>query len=509
MLMMYKKKCRDTRGNYRALGLLNHAYKIFAAILLLKMLPYIAPNISDMQAGFRKGRGCRDNILMLLSAINYLLSQAEETVRSLGVITYIDFTAAFDSILHSYLFNALKEYGVPTKYCRLVKAVYESATVRVRLTQQGGQKSYSRKVSVNRGVIQGDIPSPVCFLVALDKLLKDHGGLELGIRLTDTVFFSDIEFADDAALPSEDAQTASQRLTHLQAKADEEAGMLISIPKTKAQHIMKTPKVSETTEDDVKSLPPELQLKFECDKCGYTYPSQHGLSIHKSRFCKKRRTKRPQNRKGTVADKIVKQHKVEQYQGTLEKVKIGDEEIDNVYGFVYLGADVPADGNPEITVKHRCNIAWGRFNDHRKSLTAGKLLVHLRTHLYRTLVVSTMAYGSSAWMFTDSMRKKINGVNSKMLAQITRRTFHDEAKTPSFDSVDHILSRRWEYLGHILRLDDERALKKFVTKLSPEFPFQEGSLLWDTSFSSIGEVEAVAVDRKLWREERQRKSRVG
>ena len=160
-------------------------------------------------------------------------------------------------------------------------------------------------------------------------------------------------------------------------------------------------------------------------------------------------------------------------------------------------------------MKHRCNIAWGRFNDHRKSLTAGKLPTHLRTHLYRTLVVSTMAYGSSAWMFTDSMRKKINGVNSKMLAQITRRTFHDEAKTPSFDTVDHILSRRWEYLGHILRLDDERALKKFVTKLSPEFPFQEGSLLWDTSFSSIGEVEAVAVDRKLWREERQRKSRVG
>ena len=120
---------------------------------------------------------------------------------------------------------------------------------------------------------------------------------------------------------------------------------------------MKTNKVSETTEDDVKTLPPELQLKFECDKCGYTYPSQHGLSIHKSRFCKKRRTKRPQNRKGTVADKIVKQHKVEQHQGTLEKVKIGDEEIDNVYGFVYLGADVPADGNPEIPVKHRCNVA--------------------------------------------------------------------------------------------------------------------------------------------------------
>ena len=80
--------------------------------------------------------------------------------------------------------------------------------------QQGGQKSYSRKIPINRGVITGDIPSPICFLVALDKLLKDHGGLELGMQLTDEIIFSDIEFADDAALPTDDTQTASVQLTN-------------------------------------------------------------------------------------------------------------------------------------------------------------------------------------------------------------------------------------------------------------------------------------------------------
>ena len=82
MLMMYKKKCRNNRSNYRALGLLNHSYKIFACILLTRTLPYIAPNISDMQAGFRNERGCQDNILILVSAINHLLSQAELTSTS-------------------------------------------------------------------------------------------------------------------------------------------------------------------------------------------------------------------------------------------------------------------------------------------------------------------------------------------------------------------------------------------------------------------------------------------
>ena len=79
--------------------------------------------LSDIQAGFRKGRGCRDNIVMLMLLIDKLLEEAEDETRSAAVITYIDFTAAFDSISHQYLLKALHEYGVPLKYCRLVKAI--------------------------------------------------------------------------------------------------------------------------------------------------------------------------------------------------------------------------------------------------------------------------------------------------------------------------------------------------------------------------------------------------
>ena len=69
-----------------------------------------------------------------------------------------------------------------------------------------------------------------------------------------------------------------------------------------------------------------------------------------------------------------------------------------------------------------------------------------------------MTHASDAWIFTSQMKKKINGVNSKMLSQITKRTIHEEARQPSFDTVSHVLDRRWVYLGHILRLDQHRAL---------------------------------------------------
>ena len=188
MMMIYKKKSKECRTNYRALGLLNHhSYKTFSTVLLRHMVPYIEIRLSDMQAGFREGRGCRDNILILTMAINYLMTNLEDVNETAGILTYIDFVAAFDSIKHSYMLASLKHYGVPLKYIRLVKAIYCSIAVRVRIQEVGGSRSYSRPVPIRRGAIQGDIPSPVIFLVALDRLLKEHGKLEEGLQITPTL----------------------------------------------------------------------------------------------------------------------------------------------------------------------------------------------------------------------------------------------------------------------------------------------------------------------------------
>ena len=127
MLMFYKKKCKNDRRRYRALGLLNHACKVFAMIVLSRMLSF-TERLSDMQAGFRKDRGCRDKITVLPLTVRHLPDSAQDSLQSQGDITYIDFSAAFDSISHSYLLKALNQYEVPKKYCRLVKATVQSSS---------------------------------------------------------------------------------------------------------------------------------------------------------------------------------------------------------------------------------------------------------------------------------------------------------------------------------------------------------------------------------------------
>ena len=80
----------------------------------------------------------------------------------------------------------------------------------------------------------------VVFLVALDRLLKEHGSLHTGLQITPELMLSELAFADDAALGNKNVQEASDRITKL-CEGAKEAGMEISVPKTKVQHITNSP----------------------------------------------------------------------------------------------------------------------------------------------------------------------------------------------------------------------------------------------------------------------------
>ena len=109
-----------------------------------------------------------------------------------------------------------------------------------------------------------------------------------------------------------------------------------------------------------------------------------------------------------------------------------------------------------------------------------------------------MTYGAEAWAMTDYIKKRQNNVNSKMLSLITKRSIHDEAKKPPFDIVVHVMKRRFEYLGHVLRMDQDRTLKRLLLlELSPEeAPFAQGSLLGETPFQTVAEMLEAAADRE-------------
>ena len=111
-----------------------------------------------------------------------------------------------------------------------------------------------------------------------------------------------------------------------------------------------------------------------------------------------------------------------------------------------------------------------------------------------------MIYGSSAWLVTEEIKRKLNGVNSRMLSLITKCTIHQEAKHPTLDIIERVLKRRWSYLGYILRMDEGRAVQPFLLNLSPEAsPYVPGSLLDDTSYETVHEMKEAAAAREQWK----------
>ena len=60
-VMLYKKGPRDNFGNYRAIGLMCHSYKLLSMLVLHRMRDAVESRLAETQAGFRRERGCRDN----------------------------------------------------------------------------------------------------------------------------------------------------------------------------------------------------------------------------------------------------------------------------------------------------------------------------------------------------------------------------------------------------------------------------------------------------------------
>ena len=116
----------------------------------------------ESQAGLRKGKGTRDNIYVLRAINDAVLKAGEEIV-----VSFIDFTAAFDSVSHKFLDEALAEAGAAPKSRALFRVMYTAAEGRVRVRGADGVH-ISRTFPVNRGVhvLQGDIVSPLCFIIA-------------------------------------------------------------------------------------------------------------------------------------------------------------------------------------------------------------------------------------------------------------------------------------------------------------------------------------------------------
>ena len=147
-VMIHKKGSPDDCANYRCIGLLNHAYKILTVILLKRLIVECIDFFSDYQAGFRKLRGCRDNILLLRVLYDQVINGDGKCV-----VTYIDYKAAFDSVAHKFLDLSLASAKASRKSRAIFRAIYAVASGVAKVKGTDGKIVFSRRFNIGRGVV--------------------------------------------------------------------------------------------------------------------------------------------------------------------------------------------------------------------------------------------------------------------------------------------------------------------------------------------------------------------
>ena len=178
-------------------------------------------------------------------------------------ITFVDYTAAFDTVSHKFLDQALEKAGAPPKVRSMFRAIYQTASTFTTTPGVGGENVNSRKFPIRRGVLQGDITSPLYFILALELILRKFDTRQdKGIPFMDIMLHT-LGYADDLALLEEGDATGvsrlSDRVTKVSKGSRKVADMCISIPKTMTLHVRVQDEVSKTTAAEAKKI-----CKFKC-----------------------------------------------------------------------------------------------------------------------------------------------------------------------------------------------------------------------------------------------------
>ena len=114
-------------SNYHTVALISHASKVMLKILQVRLQQYVNHELPDVQDGFRKGRGTRDQI----ANICWIIEKAREFQKNI-YFCFIDYAKAFDCVDHNKLWKILQEMRIPGHLTCLLRSLYagQKATVR-------------------------------------------------------------------------------------------------------------------------------------------------------------------------------------------------------------------------------------------------------------------------------------------------------------------------------------------------------------------------------------------
>ena len=211
-ILLPKNKDTHMEKNYRPIACLNTMYKIYTGMLNLFIEDHCISNevVTIEQAGGKKGSwGCSDQLL-----INKMVLDEVRRYRRNLFCMWFDYRKAFDSIPHTWLFEALALAKVPQIIIQAVERMAEKWKTEISLQSNSGV-SVANFIDYLTGILQGDCLSLILFVLCvnpLSHLLKDTEGYLTGEPGQRSTPITHLLFVDDLKTFAKNEQMARQQL---------------------------------------------------------------------------------------------------------------------------------------------------------------------------------------------------------------------------------------------------------------------------------------------------------
>lgn len=404
---LYKNKGdRSDCNSYRGISLLSTPGKIFARVLLNRLIKLSENILPETQFGFRPNRGTCEAIF----SVRQLQEKSREQNRPL-YLCFVDLEKAFDSVPREALWLMLVKLGCTEKFVRILRLLHDGMECCV--TANGEQSEF---FSVICGVKQGCVLAPTLFALYFAVVVREaqqnsSEGVRIRFRTDGNVFnlarlrartkvsydiVSEIMYADDLCFVAESPEGLQEMMSSLNESCSK-FGLKISVKKTEVM----------------------------------------GLDTH-----------------GNDDVPLT--------------IKLGEDTLKQVDKFKYLGSTITSNCDLDADINNRIGSAAAAYGKLRvKVFRSHDLKLATKVSVYMAIVLPSLLYASETWCPYRKHIRVLDRFHLKCLRDILNIRWSDRVRNTAVlrranvGGIEaYLMRRQLRWCGHVSRMSTERVAKR-------------------------------------------------
>lgn len=204
-------------------------------------------------------------------------------------------------------------------------------------------------------------------------------------------------------------------------------------------------------------------------------------------------------------------------------VKLGEEKLEQVNRFKYLGTIITGDGRIDEEIRERTAAGGRLFNSIKNSFLGKKEIPKdIRVEIFKKVVTPILIYGAETWTMTEKQKSKITAIEMRFLRKMENKTKIDKIRNTTFrqnlkirPTVEKIEEAQMRWYGHVKRMSEERIVRQVLeARTSKRKARGRPRKTWleeiRTAATKRGvtweEVSQTTHNRKIWKEICKRKT---